>query len=209
MKLTTVALGVASVLLTVAVATGFGPVLAADTAVAGGLHSYAVQHPGVVRAMQTWTDVFQPWTFRVILIAVGVWLLVRNQLRLGLWTIGVVLLAGLVDSGVKALIGRTRPHWTDPVSHAVSASFPSGHALTSAMGCAVLVLLAWPTLRRGARRIVLGVGIAVPLITGFTRLGLGVHYLSDVVGGWLFAATIITGMALLRRRITRSTAQAE
>ncbi|HEY0496562.1 MAG TPA: phosphatase PAP2 family protein [Kutzneria sp.] len=191
-----VLLGVAAVVLTVAVAVSAGPLLTLDNVVASGLHTYALGHPSFVRAMQVWTDVFQPWTFRAIVIAAAVWLLWRRQVRTAAWATGTILLCGAVESGLKAWIGRARPHWTHPVSAAVGDSFPSGHALTSAAGCAVLLALAWPTLGRRSRRAWSAVAVAVPFVTGFTRLALGVHFLSDVIGGWLIAAALFAAMTL-------------
>jgi membrane-associated phospholipid phosphatase len=195
MKLS-VLLGMAAVVLTVAVAVSVGPLLTLDNVVAGGLHTYALGHPSFVTAMQVWTDVFQPWTFRAIVIAAAVRLLWRRQVRTAAWAAGTILLCGVVESGLKALIGRARPHWTHPVSAAVGDSFPSGHALTSAAGCAVLLALAWPPLGRRSRRAWSAVAVTVPFVTGFTRLALGVHFLSDVIGGWLIAATLFAAMTL-------------
>lgn len=170
-----------------------------DTGIADELHAFALGHPGFVAAMQVWTDVFQPWTFRAVLIAVALWLLWRRRTRPAVWVLVTVALCGLADSGLKALIGRPRPHWTHPVSTAAGASFPSGHSLTSAMGCAVLLSLAWPLLGRRGRWLASAVATLVPMITGFTRLGLGVHYLSDVVGGWLIAVVIVAATTLALR----------
>ena len=186
---------VASVVVTVAVAASFGPVLAVDRVVADGLHSVALGHPGFVTAAQIWTDVFQPWTFRAILIFIGLGLLARRRPRTGVWILLTTALGGILDSGLKILIGRDRPHWIDPVSHAIGGSFPSGHSLTSAMACAVLLRLAWPLV--GCRWAWSTVAVAVPLITGFTRMFLGVHFLSDVIGGWLIAAALVLAMTLV------------
>jgi membrane-associated phospholipid phosphatase len=186
---------VASVVVTVAVATSFGPVLAVDRVVADGLHAFALGHPGLVTAAQVWTDVFQPWTFRAVLIFIGLGLLARSRRRTGVWILLTTALGGILDSGLKILIGRDRPHWIDPVSHAIGGSFPSGHSLTSAMACAVLLRLAWPLVSR--RWAWSTVAVAVPLITGFTRMFLGVHFLSDVIGGWLVGAGLVLAMTLV------------
>jgi undecaprenyl-diphosphatase len=181
----TLVLLAASVVVTLAVAFSFAPVIGLDQAVAVGLHRFAVEHSDVVTAMQVWTNVFGPWTFRGLLVVVAAWLLWRRRMVAAGWVVGTVLVAAAVDSGLKALLGRVRPHWTDPVSHAIGESFPSGHSLTSAMGCAVLLVLVSP------RAIAVIAAVAVPAITGFTRLALGVHYLSDVVGGWLLGVTVV------------------
>lgn len=194
----------ASVVLTVAVAASFGPLLVVDHAVANGLHGYALDHPGAVTAMLVWTDVFQPWTFRAILTGVAVCLLSRRRTLPAAWVAVTTILCGAVESGLKAWLGRVRPHWTNPVAEATGGSFPSGHALTSAMACAVLLTLAWPVVGPVARRVLSTVAVAVPVVTGFTRLGLGVHYLSDVVGGWLIAIALVTATTSALRRMSRS-----
>jgi membrane-associated phospholipid phosphatase len=199
-----VLLALAAFVVTIAVATSFGPALAVDHLVAEGLHGYALDHPGFVAVLQTWTDVFQPLTFRVIILVVAAWLLWRRRARAGSWVLVTMVLGGLAEAGLKALIGRDRPHWTDPVSHAVGESYPSGHSLTSAMAVAVLLLVAWPALSRRARWIWSAVAVAVPVITGFTRLALGVHFLTDVLGGWLIAAALVAAMALAPPRVVHS-----
>ncbi|QUQ63812.1 phosphatase PAP2 family protein [Kutzneria sp. CA-103260] len=183
----TIPLVAASLVVTLAVAFSFAPMIGVDQAVAVGLHRYAVGHSGVVTALQVWTDVFGPWTFRGLLVVAAAWLWWRRRVAAAVWVVVTVLAAAAMDSGLKALVGRERPHWTDPVSHAVGASFPSGHSLTSAMGCAVLLVLAWPRVCQ----IGVIVAVAVPAVTGFTRLALGVHFLSDVVGGWLLGVTVV------------------
>jgi len=59
----------------------------------------------------------------------------------------------------------------------------------------VLLRLAWPLARR--RWAWSTVAVAVPLITGFTRMFLGVHFLSDVIGGWLIGAGVVLAMTLV------------
>ena len=198
---TTVLLTLASIIVTLAVAFAVPPVLGLDHAVATGLHQYMRDRHGLVVTMQTWTDVFGPWTFRGLLTVLAVCQLWRRRPLLAGWIAVTALLAAAVDSGLKLLLARVRPQWIDPLSHATSGSFPSGHALTSAMGCAVLLALAWPTLGRWGRRAGVIAAVAVPLVTGFTRLGLGVHYLSDVVGGWLIGVTVVIATTVALRAI--------
>jgi undecaprenyl-diphosphatase len=73
----------------------------------------------------------------------------------------------------------------DPLAHASGKSFPSGHAMTSFVAFGVLIVLV-----HGRRQAIAAVAalVLVPLV-GFSRLALGVHYLSDVLGAWLLGAT--------------------
>jgi undecaprenyl-diphosphatase len=61
----------------------------------------------------------------------------------------------------------------------------------------VALVLAWPLLSRRAVRAAVLVGVALVLLVGLTRMWLGVHFLSDVVGGWSLglAWTLLTALA--------------
>ncbi|MEC3981994.1 phosphatase PAP2 family protein [Amycolatopsis sp. H20-H5] len=192
--------GVPAILVALAVVLNWDPVITLDRSVAVFLHGYAVDHPAVARVTQVWTDVFGPWTWRVSVVVVAVWTFLHRRRLVAVWALAALVLGGAVDGGVKLLLGRTRPVWTDPVSQASGPSFPSGHALTSALGGAILVLLVWPALCQGLRRTICPVVATAVFLTGFSRLLLGVHYLSDVVAGWLFALSLVSATCLWMAR---------
>src|SRR5205823_14443517 len=63
---------------------------------------------------------------------------------------------------------------------------PSGHALGSIVGCGVLLLVLLPLVRSAnGRRLCWAAAAAIVLAVGFARVGLGVHYVSDVLAGWV------------------------
>jgi undecaprenyl-diphosphatase len=111
-------------------------------------------------------------------------LLVRRRYRLAGYLAVAGLGAAILVPALKLAVGRLRPVVANPILHESGNSFPSGHALGSSIcyGAALLVFL--PALPPRARRpVVWATGILVVAI-GVTRMMLGVHYLSDVVGGW-------------------------
>jgi membrane-associated phospholipid phosphatase len=105
---------------------------------------------------------------------------------------------GLVVTGAKLVAGRSRP----PLPFAAAAeegySFPSGHAA----GIMVLVLLSawmltWWVIRSRNGRVLAWTTAAVLVgVVGFSRVYLGVHYLSDVAAGWLLGAAWAGTVAL-------------
>jgi len=86
----------------------------------------------------------------------------------------------------KAIMQRARPPFAAAVLHHPTYSFPSGHSMASMIGYVMLAyLLARLTGWRGWRRRMLYAGAAVLIAAiGLSRVYLGVHYPSDVLGGW-------------------------
>ncbi|KOU38338.1 phosphatase PAP2 family protein [Streptomyces sp. WM6378] len=191
----------AGVLLVLVVAQ-WGPLMALDRAVADGLHRRAVADPGLTHVNRVLTDwVWDPWAMRALLaVAVGV-LLWRGERLLALWVAATSGLGTAVQQGLKAAVDRDRPRWPDPVDSAGYAAFPSGHALSVTVAFGLLVwLLALHGAGRRARTAVPVIGVVSALGVGFTRLFLGVHWLSDVVGGWLIGLAVVTLSAAAHRR---------
>jgi undecaprenyl-diphosphatase len=89
-----------------------------------------------------------------------------------------------VTTLLKEYFGRVRPDFDEGGARLESLSYPSGHASGIASLVTVALIVAWPLLAARARRWWLVVGILVVLLVGLTRMWLGVHFLTDVVGGW-------------------------
>ncbi|WP_435838759.1 phosphatase PAP2 family protein [Streptomyces abikoensis] len=92
----------------------------------------------------------------------------------------------LLRRAVLYLIGRPRPPAGEWATHASGWSFPSGHATTAALTAALLITAVLLRSPPGRFLIVTAIG-CWGVAVGLTRIYLGVHWLSDVVGGWLFA----------------------
>ncbi|WP_344566899.1 phosphatase PAP2 family protein [Streptomyces axinellae] len=190
---TAVALGVLAVLVMALVIAEWHPLHALDADVATGLHSSALAHPGMTRTARVFTDwVWDPWTFRLLLAVVAVGLWWRRERLLALWLAGTALVGSALQQALKAAIGRERPRWREPVDSAHYAAMPSGHALTAALVC---VLLLWLLRTRSTPPAGLwwsAVALAGVSVAGvaFTRLWLGVHWLTDTVVGVALGAAI-------------------
>jgi len=126
-------------------------------------------------------------------VAVAVWLWRRGAQRLAAWAVVTMAIGGVLGVVLKLLVDRARPSFPEPVAHASGYSFPSGHALNSFLGVGVLLLVFLPVLSRAGRALAVIVGAAVVLLTGYDRVALGVHYVSDVVAGWVVALACLAG----------------
>ncbi|MFI1616858.1 phosphatase PAP2 family protein [Streptomyces lydicus] len=179
------------------VVLGWGPLLSLDAAVSGALHRTAVASPGWTRVSRVLSDwVWDPWAMRALL-AVAIGLLVRRGAPLLAVWVGATALAGTaLQQLVKALVGRARPVWPDPVDSAHYAAFPSGHAMSALVAG---VLLLWLLRLYGARpgwRWTARVLVVLSVVgVGCTRVFLGVHWPSDVLGGWLLGGAVVAGSA--------------
>jgi membrane-associated phospholipid phosphatase len=160
----------------------------ADRSVGAHAHTLAVGHPGLVTFLNGVSTAGAPRTFWVLVAVLVVVLLVRRASRLAVWAGVTMAGAALLDNVIKTVADRARPYFADPVATAPGKSFPSGHALESLAGCAILLAIVLPVMRQLWRRIMVAGAVAVVGLIGFARVTLGVHFLSDVVGGWVFAA---------------------
>jgi membrane-associated phospholipid phosphatase len=169
------------------------PLARLDADVADRLNEVALSHAGLVSFFDVVAVAFDPWVFRVLVLGVAVWLWRREAERLALWAVLTMVIGGLLGGVLKLLVSRARPSFDDPVAHAGGYSFPSGHALNSFVCVGVLILVFLPALNRTGRTLAYTVGALVVLVTGLDRVALGVHYVSDVVAGWIVALACIAG----------------
>lgn len=208
MRTSAVVSGCLALLLLVLVVAGWPPLLSFDQAVVEALHRSALAHPGFTRLNRVLSDwVWDPLTLRALALAVVLVLVRYGRRRLALWVAGTVLVALCVQQALKALVGRDRPEWREPVDSGSFAAFPSGHAMTAAVVCGLLLWVlalvgrepwrGWGTLA--------GLAVVSVLGVGWTRLYLGVHWPSDVLAGWLtgwccVAVAVVTYRRSLDRR---------
>ncbi len=112
--------------------------------------------------------------------------------------------AQLLNDVLKGEFHRVRPAPVLGMIPVQAFSFPSGHAMVSAAFYGFLAYLSWRVLRGWWRTASTLALLALVLAIGLSRLYLGVHYLTDVLAGYLagfvWADTVILGSRLLARR---------
>jgi undecaprenyl-diphosphatase len=120
----------------------------------------------------------------LLFLPVLVVLLLRRLRWTAAWMVTAVVVVGPLTTLLKEYFGRVRPDFAEGGARYESLSFPSGHSSGIATLVTVALLLAWPLLTRRTRRWAMVVGVVLVVLVGLTRMWLGVHYLSDVLGGW-------------------------
>jgi membrane-associated phospholipid phosphatase len=175
----------------------WAPLLRVDNGARDRLHDFAVTHTGFVGAMRLVSSSGSAVAWQIVLAPVVVWLLWRRLPRLALFVVITAAGSSLLNAGVKTAVHRLRPVLVHPVAHEPGLSFPSGHAQAAIVGYAVLLLVFLPILHGVWRRLAITLAVLMVLAIGFSRIALGVHYLSDVVGGYVLGAAWVAAMAAL------------
>lgn len=126
----------------------------------------------------------------------GVWIAWRREWRLVIFGVVTCLVGGLVDTAVKVAVGRSRPVVDDAVATAFGQSFPSGHAMSAVVCYGTLLLVLLPLAPRAWRRVIVVLTVTLVLAIGISRLALGLHFVTDVIGGYVLgAAWLIASVA--------------
>lgn len=146
-------------------------------------------------------------TFPILVLLAGIltyfkkW---RSLLYLTITALGSIAL----NYGTKSFFARPRPHLWDSFYTAISPAFPSGHALSSMILAMILMTLVWGTRWQFFSFIV---SVIFVVLIAWTRLYLGVHYPSDILGGWSLAIAwsllvqgIILGLTKNRNTILKN-----
>ena len=174
-----------------------------DLPVSAWFHAHT--HPFLTEALLVLTDLHSTLGICVMAAVVA---LVLARLRKPRWLLSLVLCVpgGLVlNALVKQVFRRARPHFDDPLLSLATYSFPSGHTAGATVfyGFLAVLLLAHAHDVRARAAIVAGAALMVFLV-GLSRIYLGVHYLTDVLGavveGVLWVALCFTVTRALQQR---------
>lgn len=121
-----------------------------------------------------------------------------GRVRATVYLTGTRLVELGVETGVKHLVDRPRPLVAHPLATAADASFPSGHTAGTAVLCVAVLLLARTRSRRPVRlrQAIAAVGVVMVIVAAVaaSRVLLGLHYPTDVLGGALLG--VATALAL-------------
>jgi membrane-associated phospholipid phosphatase len=175
---------------------GFPPQLRLDESASRALYAGDGRSAALEGLLQAITTPGYTWFRLLVLAPVVAWLVRRRAWWTAAWALTAAVLIGPLTTAVKDLVGRVRPDFAGGGAQLTSKSFPSGHASGIATLVTVVLVLLWPVLRPPARRAALAVGGVAVALVGLSRLWLGVHFLSDVLGGWAFGIAWTLTVAL-------------
>jgi undecaprenyl-diphosphatase len=183
----------------------WAPLESADHDIAARLNSLIAGHSVVVTIVKAVTWLGSTGVLWTLIGAAAVVLAIRQRWRLTVYLLVTGAGALVLDPVLKALVGRLRPVVAHPIAYGNGNSFPSGHALGSIVCYGALFLVFLPAFRGTWRRVFTAVMVTLVAAIGISRLLLGVHYVSDVLGGWSLGITWlgITAFAFeLSRQVT-------
>lgn len=160
---------------------GTGPL---DRAIYDAL--YAGHRPALLQIARLLTDLGEPTVLIAASVLCALWLWYAGRGRLGLSLLLVALIGRALSEIQKISVDRPRPSLEPHLVLVKTQSFPSGHA-TSSMIFYLALAIALAGHGRW-RRVAIAAAVVLSLLIGASRVMLGVHWPSDVVGGWAFGA---------------------
>lgn len=127
-----------------------------------------------------------------------------NRIFLPAWVLALTG-ATVLNTQLKLMVRRARPFWEEPHAIDNTFSFPSGHSLGSVVGYGLIAYATFLLTRRSAVWLPTTVALGILVLAiGYSRMYLGVHFFSDVVGGYalgsFWLAACLTGISLAHRR---------
>ena len=130
--------------------------------------------------------------------------MIRRPSRwLPVFLIAVTIGQTLMSTQIKNLLDRVRPT-ANPIAHTLGPSFPSGHTTGAAACFAAFALVLGRGRSRNVQSVLAGAAVFIAIAVAASRVLLGVHWLSDVIGGlalgwaWFALCSIAFGGRLLR-----------
>jgi undecaprenyl-diphosphatase len=181
----------------------WAPLESADHGAATRLNSLVAGHPVVVTLVKAVTWLGSGGVLWTLIGAAAVVLAVRRRWRLTAYLLVTGAGALVLDPVLKSLVGRLRPVLAHPIAHGNGNSFPSGHSLGSIVCYGALFLVFIPATRGWCRRVFTAGIVTLIAAIGISRILLGVHYVSDVLGAWALGITWL-GITAFAFELSRS-----
>jgi len=162
---------------------------------------YAGHRPALLSAARIATALGKPTVLIGAGMAIALWLWSRGHRHLPIVLTAIVLTGRALSEAQKYWIARVRPDLEPHLVVVKTSSFPSGHATSSMIFYLTLAFALTSGMRR--RWPAVAGAVLLSLLIGISRVMLGVHWPSDVVGGWAFGMLwVLLTLRLAERFIT-------
>jgi undecaprenyl-diphosphatase len=168
--------------------TSDGPLTTIDQSAATWLNAELHDEDLAIAGLQAISFTGKPIFLLFAVGLPGLWIFLHGGRKLAVFLAVTCIGGGIVDTFVKVAVGRTRPVVDQPITEAMGNSFPSGHSMQAVVCYGALLLVFLPFLGRTAARWATAGVVALALAIGVSRLALGVHFISDVLGGYVLGA---------------------
>jgi undecaprenyl-diphosphatase len=156
------------------------------------------------------TAIGGPTVLGLVVVSVAGFLVLQTRYHTAFWVLATAASGELVNFAMKNVFQRPRPTVVPHLRDVMSTSFPSGHAMESAI---IYLTLGAMLMRLAERRVTkvycMGMAIFVTLLVGISRVYLGVHYPTDVLAGWMFGFFWASLCWIVAKRFERETGVAE
>ena len=183
--------------------TNGDPITTLDVRFSNWLHAHAAGW--LTNVMLVITNLHSALGISIMTLGIAVYLW-RQRLRHWVFTFLLTVYSGvLLNYLLKLVFHRARPHFANPIVTLTSPSFPSGHTMTATVFygtlCAIVIsrVDGW-----GRRALCILIALFLISLVGFSRIYLGAHFLSDVLGamaeGAAWLALCLTATETWRRR---------
>jgi undecaprenyl-diphosphatase len=172
---------------------GSGPLSRFDGRLANSLNAWAHDRPTALHILEAISLMAKPITLWVVAGIVAAWLWRAGRPRIAIFVVVTSLGGGLLDTLVKIAVDRPRPVVDHPVATALGKSFPSGHTMGATVVYGAFLVAFWTLLSKRWRVVALAATTVGVLAVGSSRLLLGVHFLTDVVGSFLLGLAWLAG----------------
>src|ERR1022692_2169770 len=203
--ITVIVAALAFTILLILVRLQWPPLESADRGGAAHLNSLVSGNGTLITVIKAVTWLGSTGVLWAVIGATAIVLAIRKRWRLAIYLLITGAGAIALDPILKSLVGRLRPVVAHPIAHGTGDSFPSGHALGSIVCYGAVLLVFLPAARGRWRTAFTTVIVAVVALIGISRILLGVHYLSDVVGAWAIGITWL-GVTAFAFELTRQAA---
>ena len=159
---------------------------------------YAGRDPTMVAAGRFFTALGEPTVLIAASVVTAIWLWLKGHRHLPFAFVAITMVGRGASELQKYWIARARPDLETHLVVVKTSSFPSGHANSAMIFYLTIALILTQGTRWRSPAVALA--IAVAILVGISRIVLGVHWPSDVVGGWAFGMLWVMMTLRLARR---------